>query len=275
MTSQRSMWLDAPAAAAVAACLLVTGASRASAQRHDGGQSTGSAAVPVASPAPPPAPAPASPPTAAPSSSGSSDSGSADDRSRGGGSGRTDRAAGGVKTGTATARGTGSRTAVARPGSDASGGKGSTANGRTRDGGEVVGTAVPRTPTHGGGVGGDVIIVPGGWYGLYPWGYGGLGFYGYYGGYSDPWGGYSTYSSSSGYDGALRIKVKPREASVYVDGYFAGHVDDFDGVLQRLHLSPGPHRIEVRLPQYETLSFDVQIEPDHTVTYRGELQKIQ
>ena len=36
------------------------------------------------------------------------------------------------------------------------------------------------------------------------------------------------------YDGSLRLKVKPREASVYVDGYFAGRVDDFDGMFQRL-----------------------------------------
>ena len=37
----------------------------------------------------------------------------------------------------------------------------------------------------------------------------------------------------------LRINVKPREASVYVDGYFAGRVEDFDGAFQRLHATPG------------------------------------
>ena len=44
---------------------------------------------------------------------------------------------------------------------------------------------------------------------------------GYGGGYYRPW-----------YDdlGSLRIEVKPREAQVYVDGYFAGLVDDFDGM---------------------------------------------
>ena len=91
-----------------------------------------------------------------------------------------------------------------------------------------------------------MIIVPGG-YGFYPWGYGGLGLGGYYGGYYDPFdpygyggyggyggsygGGYPAYSSQDDDDGAVRIKVKPREASVYVDGYYVGHVDDFDGVL--------------------------------------------
>jgi hypothetical protein len=138
-----------------------------------------------------------------------------------------------------------------------------------------------RTGAGGGGGGGTFIIVPDG-YGFYPWGYGGLGLGGYYGGYGlwDPWSGYgagpgyATYSSSPGRDeGAVRIRVKPREASVYVDGYFVGHVDDYDGLLQKLHLSTGPHRIEIRDPRYESLMFDIRIEPDQTITYRGDMQK--
>jgi hypothetical protein len=150
---------------------------------------------------------------------------------------------------------------------------------RGRDG-EIVGTAVPRgsVPID---TGGSVIIVPGG-YGFYPWGWGGLGFGGYYGGYYDPWyygGGNPTYypvaQNRDDDEGALRLKVTPREASVYTDGYFVGRVDDFDGLLQKLHLSSGPHRIEIRDPKFETLMFDVQIEADQTVTYRGEMKKIQ
>ena len=157
---------------------------------------------------------------------------------------------------------------------------------RPRDGGDPVGTAVPRgtTPRPSG----PSIFVPGGYY--YPGYYGGYG--GYYGGYYDPWwggyygagyydpwyGGYpvdlqSTYSSTD--EGSLRLKIKPREAEVYVDGYYTGVVDDFDGIFQRLHLDSGPHRIEVRAPGYETLEFEVRITPDHTTTYQGELKKIQ
>lgn len=130
-----------------------------------------------------------------------------------------------------------------------------------------------------------MVVVPGG-YG-YPWGYGGLGlggYYGggYYGGFYDPWdpfgygGGYSAYSGGQyrDDDGAVRIKVKPRDASVYADGYFVGKVDDFDGLLQKLHLSSGPHRIEIRAPQFESLSFDVLIDTDRTITYHGEMKKM-
>src|SRR5262245_49159711 len=43
----------------------------------------------------------------------------------------------------------------------------------------------------------------------------------------------------------LRFQVTPREALIYVDGFAAGAVDDYDGVFQRLRLVPGPHEIVV------------------------------
>jgi hypothetical protein len=114
--------------------------------------------------------------------------------------------------------------------------------------------------------------------GYYPWAYGGIGFGGYYGfydpGWYDPYPPVYTSSGGYGYEGALRLKVKPREASVYVDGYFSGRVDDFDGVFQRLKIDAGPHRVEIRLDGYEPLTFDVRIDPDRTTTYSGELKRL-
>jgi len=126
------------------------------------------------------------------------------------------------------------------------------------------------------------VVIPGGYYGGYydPWWYdGGYGYGGggYYGGFYDPWyGAYPSYPQSSGRyadEGALRLKIKPREAEVYVDGYYVGLVDDFDGMFQRLHIESGPHRIEVHAPGFETLTFDVRITPDHSTTYQGEMKK--
>jgi hypothetical protein len=153
--------------------------------------------------------------------------------------------------------------------------------GRTREG-NATGRAVARRPATGDG-GRTIIITDRGYYGggFYPWGYGGLGFGGYYGGYYDPWwyDGYnpaygSGYGYGYGYDGALRLKMKPREAAVYVDGYYAGRVDDFDGIFQRLHMESGPHRIEVRLDGFEPLMFEVRIQPDRTITYKGDLKEL-
>jgi hypothetical protein len=98
-----------------------------------------------------------------------------------------------------------------------------------------------------------------------PYGYG--GYYG--GGYGGGYGGYGGY----GYDvGQLRLRVTPRHAEVYVDGYFAGMVDDYDGIAQSLTLESGPYRIELVAPGYEPLEFNVRISPGQKVTYRGDLR---
>jgi PEGA domain-containing protein len=148
---------------------------------------------------------------------------------------------------------------------------------RSREGRAVRGRAVERPPYSAGG--GTTVIVDRGYGGYYPWAWGGLGFGGNYG-YYDPWW-YDpyppVYGGGGGYyreDGSLRLKVKPRDASVYVDGYFAGRVDDFDGVFQKLRLESGPHRVELRLDGFESLSFDVRIDPDRKTTYTGALKRV-
>jgi hypothetical protein len=43
--------------------------------------------------------------------------------------------------------------------------------------------------------------------------------------------------------GSIRTLVHPRDAEVFIDGYYVGVVDDFDGSLQGLRLEPGPHAV--------------------------------
>lgn len=116
----------------------------------------------------------------------------------------------------------------------------------------------------------------------YPYGYGAFGL-GYF--YYDPYTWYPPnyypgyYGSYSGgyydpffYDvGELRLIVSPRSADVYVDGYFAGRVDDFDGMFQALKLEAGAHHIQIVAQGYSPLDFDVRIEPNRKITYRGTL----
>ncbi len=109
-------------------------------------------------------------------------------------------------------------------------------------------------------------------YGGYsPYGYGsGYGGYGYGGGYSS-----GSYSQTYRDTGNLRLKIKPREAQVFVDGYFVGVVDSFDGTFQRLSLDGGGHKVEIKAEGYESLQLDVLITPGETVTYKGEMKRIQ
>ncbi len=121
-------------------------------------------------------------------------------------------------------------------------------------------------------------------------GYGyGFGYFGYdpflFGGYYDPnaFIGYGQgYPSGGGYGvgeyrdaGSLRLKVKPANAQVYVDGYYVGLIDNFDGMFQHLSIEAGSHRVEVRAEGYEPVQFDVLVTPGETITYKGELNRIK
>ena len=140
-----------------------------------------------------------------------------------------------------------------------------------------------RYPYHGGS---NIYIVPyGRTYGYYPnyyyntyaFGYGPYGrghFYFdlHYGSYI--WHPYNVYRYDSygsyGYPvGELRLRVQPRDAQVFIDGYYAGRVDDFDGTFQSLRLEPGEYQVEIVLPGYEPLAFDVRISPGQKTTYDG------
>lgn len=111
----------------------------------------------------------------------------------------------------------------------------------------------------------------GGGYGYDPYqgGYGG----GY--GYDPSQGGYSSgYGQGYREVGSLRLKVKPANAQVHVDGYYVGVIDSYDGAFQRLGIEAGAHRIEVRAEGYEPVQFEVMITPGETITYKGELKRV-
>jgi hypothetical protein len=83
------------------------------------------------------------------------------------------------------------------------------------------------------------------------------------------------YYGDSGYygrpTGSLRLDIQPTDAQVYIDGAYAGLVDDFDGVFQSLRLEAGQYHVEVVLPGFETLAFDVYIQPGEKTTYRADM----
>jgi hypothetical protein len=95
-------------------------------------------------------------------------------------------------------------------------------------------------------------------------------FYSY--GFYDPffWGQYrypAPYYGRYYYDdtGSAQLKVTPRNAQVYVDGYFAGVVDNFDGSLQRLNVEAGEHELQFYLEGYRPFSMKVLFARGRTV----------
>jgi hypothetical protein len=72
-------------------------------------------------------------------------------------------------------------------------------------------------------------------------------------------------------DGAVRVLVEPSETAVYVDGYYVGVADDFDGVFQRLYLQPGRHEIALKLAGFRTWRADVYSSAGHTIKLRHDM----
>ena len=178
---------------------------------------------------------------------------------------------------------------------------------RPRGANPATGTAVarPDVPLTGGGGGGYYPGYPlypgypgygggywGGYYDCYyypygcgnPWGYGafGLGYFYFnpfgwnYGDYAG-WGGYGGGGGTYGGQqmGSIRLKVKPSNASVYVDGYYAGTVDDFDNAFQKLSISLGRHRLEFSAPGYQPLIVEIDVRDFDTISYQGQLEPIR
>ncbi len=65
--------------------------------------------------------------------------------------------------------------------------------------------------------------------------------------------------------GSARLQVTPRNAEVFVDGYFVGVVDDFDGYWQRLHVEAGEHELQFHLEGYRTVRQKVLFRPQGTL----------
>lgn len=95
-------------------------------------------------------------------------------------------------------------------------------------------------------------------------------YWGYYGHYPYPPYGWRYYDDT----GSARIQVSPRHAEVFVDGYYVGTADDFDGVFQRLHVPAGEHELAVYLEGYKTISQKVLFRRGATLKVSYEMQPL-
>jgi hypothetical protein len=73
---------------------------------------------------------------------------------------------------------------------------------------------------------------------------------------------------------AVRTRVRPSETEIYVNGYFAGVADDFDGTFQRLYLPAGAHEIDLFLAGYQSHREIVRLGPGETFELRHQMLKL-
>jgi hypothetical protein len=100
----------------------------------------------------------------------------------------------------------------------------------------------------------------------------------------DPWYPYDYWYPSPYYYGprnyyyddtaSVRIEGTPRQAEVFVDGYYAGIVDDFDGTFQRLNVEPGEHDLQLFLPGHRPFNQRVYVQPRTTFRLRFALERL-
>jgi hypothetical protein len=87
-------------------------------------------------------------------------------------------------------------------------------------------------------------------------------------GYPGPYGGAYDLTSS------MRLQVTPRDADVFVDGYYAGKVDEFDGTFQRLRVEPGEHEIQLFFPGHRIYTQKVYLQPGNTFNVRHTMVRL-
>ncbi len=97
-------------------------------------------------------------------------------------------------------------------------------------------------------------------------------YYGPYYGSWGWWGPYPYYPLINYAVSSLRVQVKPNDAQVFVDGYFAGEVDRFDNIFQRLEVSPGGHEITIYHDRFRTFRQQMHFAPggDQKVEFQME-----
>jgi hypothetical protein len=69
----------------------------------------------------------------------------------------------------------------------------------------------------------------------------------------------------------VRLEVRPAETEVYVDGYYAGKVDGFDGFFQRLNVAPGQHVFEFYLDGHQAARENLYASPCTSYKIRHEM----
>jgi hypothetical protein len=69
----------------------------------------------------------------------------------------------------------------------------------------------------------------------------------------------------------VKLKVTPERAAVFVDGNFAGYVQQFSGMGRGMLVSPGAHHIKIALAGYQEVDTDVNLLPKQKVTIKTDL----
>jgi hypothetical protein len=71
--------------------------------------------------------------------------------------------------------------------------------------------------------------------------------------------------------GQIKLEVTPERAAVFVDGHFAGTVNQFRGAGRAMLIAPGNHHIKIDLVGYQPFETDVTLLAKQKITVKTDL----
>jgi hypothetical protein len=71
--------------------------------------------------------------------------------------------------------------------------------------------------------------------------------------------------------GQIKLEVTPERAAVFVDGHFAGTVNQFRGAGRAMLIAPGNHHIKIALVGYQPFETDVTLVAKQKITVKTDL----
>ena len=71
--------------------------------------------------------------------------------------------------------------------------------------------------------------------------------------------------------GEIKLEVTPERAAVFVDGHFAGTVNQFRGAGRAMLIAPGTHHIKIDLVGYQPFETDVTLLAKQKITVKTDL----
>jgi hypothetical protein len=75
----------------------------------------------------------------------------------------------------------------------------------------------------------------------------------------------------SAVNGEIKLEVTPERAAVFVDGHFAGTVNQFRGAGRAMLVAPGSHHIKIDLVGYQPFETDVTLLAKQKITVKTDL----
>lgn len=86
---------------------------------------------------------------------------------------------------------------------------------------------------------------------------------------------YKEESKRREFSSSVRLQLQPNDGEVYIDGRYAGRVDDFDGIFQKMRVTPGHHQIAIWREGYRTEFHNLYFTDGRTEYLRGNMERLR